>query len=351
MSRNFTGSKTGKFYFRLSIKPLLMPKFLLIRFSSIGDIVLTTPVIRCLKKQSGATVHFLTKNAYRSILDPNPYVDEVITFDKNILEILPRLRTEKYDAIIDLHHNLRSTLVKLALLRKAYAFDKINLEKWMMVRFKYNRLPFVHIVDRYMATVQKLGVRNDGEGLDFFLPEEDAVYEKEILSKATGWTFGRPYFAFAIGAAHATKKIPEQKVIDICKKVERPVVLLGGPAENEEGARIAAEAGPHVLNACGKMTLQESAFLIKQAEKVITPDTGMMHIAAAFRKEIISIWGNTIPSFGMYPYFPQGMDQSTVIEVKNLPCRPCSKIGFDRCPKGHFRCMMGIQADEILRQI
>jgi ADP-heptose:LPS heptosyltransferase len=118
-----------------------------------------------------------------------------------------------------------------------------------------------------------------------------------------------------------------------------PVVLLGGPAEAEEGQAIADAAGGHVLNTCGKFNLNQSASVVRQASRVITHDTGLMHIAAAFRKPIVSIWGNTIPEFGMYPFFPEGEGHNTTVQVGGLKCRPCSKIGYQRCPKGHFRCM------------
>jgi ADP-heptose:LPS heptosyltransferase len=319
-----------------------LKKILIIRFSSIGDIVLTTPVVRALKEQSGAEVHYLTKAAFKSILEPNPHIDRVFTIKKKVSEALPELKKERYDCIVDLHKNLRSAQVRLGLGVRAYAFDKLNIEKWLLVRFGVNRLPDVHIVDRYLATAAPLGVKNDGKGLDYFIPHEDEVDVEEFLGTAS------PYIAFAIGAAHATKRLPAGKIISICKKIPLPVVLLGGPEDKEEGERIAREAGPHVVNACGALRLNQSASLVRQAWKVISHDTGMMHIAAAFGKDIISVWGNTIPEFGMYPYYPQGLDRNTTFEVKGLPCRPCSKIGYAKCPKGHFRCMEEIDEEGIV---
>jgi ADP-heptose:LPS heptosyltransferase len=315
-----------------------MKKILIIRFSSIGDIVLTTPVIRCLKNQLGAEIHFLTKKQFFPLLEANPYLSKIFTIEKKVAEVLPALKKEGYDAVVDLHKNLRSWQVRLALKKGVYSFDKLNFEKWLLVNFKINRLPNIHIVDRYLNAVKALGVKNDGQGLDYFIPKNHLPSTPEIYPELA--TFRPPFIAFAIGAAHQTKRLPIDKCIDICKKINLPVLLLGGKAEEQEGATIALYAGSHVSNLCGKLTLHESAQFIKTAKKVIAHDTGMMHIAAAFQKEIVVVWGNTVPAFGMAPYFgssPKGRE--TRFEVGGLPCRPCSKIGFGQCPKSHFACM------------
>lgn len=315
-------------------------KVLLLRFSSIGDIVLTTPVARCLQKQLGAEVHFLTKRAFAPILTSNPHIARVFSFEKEITEVLPDLKSEHYDLVVDLHHNLRSLRVKLALGRPAHSFDKLNFEKWLIVNFKTDWLPDVHIVHRYMATVAHLGVEYDGAGLDYFIRSEEEVEVSQfsnLLSEGN-------YVAFVLGATHATKRLPPEKAAEICQNLDQPVVLLGGKAEQ---ATAGAIVGPNVVNLCGQLSLHQSASVVRQSAKVLTHDTGLMHIAAAFRKEIVSVWGNTIPKFGMYPFYPTGTDFNTSVEVRGLPCRPCSKIGFDRCPKGHFKCMRDISAEEV----
>lgn len=334
-------------------------KVLIVRFSSIGDIVLTTPVVRGLSQQLGAEVHFLTKSSYKAILEPNPYISKIFALNGRLGELLPQLRSEKYDAIIDLHSNLRSWRVKWALRRPTHTFDKLNWQKWLLVNLKINRLPDQHIVDRYLAAAAPLGVVNDGQGLDYFVPEEEEVAMGNFL---TGNVMGTPiggtpmttpaYVAFAIGAAHETKRLPTQKIIAICQALApRPVLLLGGPAESEEGQAIADAAGGHVHNTCGKFSLHQSASVVRQAAVVLTHDTGMMHIAAAFRKRIVSVWGNTVPDFGMYPYYPFGQDDNTTVEVAGLSCRPCSKIGHAQCPKGHFRCMQEISVEGVVEAV
>ncbi len=307
-----------------------MRKFLIIRFSSIGDIVLTTPVIRCLKQQvPGAEVHVLTKPAFKQVLEHNPYIDQLHLLDKPLLIKALELKSLRFECIIDLHNNLRTRILKGILDSTAYSFNKLNIEKSILVKLKHNTLPTEHIVDRYMDTVAPLGVLNDGQGLDYFLP--DGITIPNALPSS--------YIAFAIGAQHATKRLPNPKIIDICKQTKATIVLLGGKEDSSNGEQIARESGAHVINLCGQLSLAQSALVVKQATTVITHDTGLMHIAAAFKKPIVSVWGNTVPEFGMTAYYGNTEVRSWKMEVRNLSCRPCSKIGFNNCPKGHFDCM------------
>jgi ADP-heptose:LPS heptosyltransferase len=317
-------------------------KFLIIRFSSIGDIVLTAPVIRNLKQQcEDAEIHYVTKQQYKSILDNNPYVDKVHTLDKSFDEMILELRREHFHYVIDLHKNMRTSRVKLRLLSTFFSFKKLNLEKWLMVNFKINRLPKLHIVDRYMETIKFFIDENDQKGLDYFIPAGD-----EINLDCLPELFRKNYIAFAIGAQHATKRLPLEKIISICKKINKPIIILGDNNDKIVAEKVKNAVGENIYNACGIYNLNQSASLVKQAKLVISHDTGLMHIAAAFKKQIISIWGNTIPEFGMYPYLSD--EASEIVEVKGLKCRPCTKIGFNKCPKKHFKCMMEIDEERIL---
>lgn len=326
-------------------------KILIIRFSSIGDIILTSPIIRCVKKQvKDAEVHFIAKKQFGTILESNPYIDKLYTIEKDISEVIKELKKENYDFIIDLHHNLRSAQVKSLLGKKSRSFRKLNLQKWLMVNLHINKLPNTHIVDRYFETVEPIDIKNDGLGLDYFIPSKNEVDIKTLPP-----AFHNGYIGFAIGAKHFTKQLPNEKIISICKKLNQPIILLGGKDDAERGEQIQAalSAGSKsaILNACGKYNLHQSASLVKQAKKIITHDTGLMHIAAAFKKEIVSVWGNTIPEFGMSPYFGNKVSKELKSEVRNLSCRPCSKLGHSKCPQGHFKCMNEIDEDEIVRFI
>lgn len=322
-------------------------KILIIRFSSIGDIVLTTPVIRCVKQQlKDARVHYITKNQFGSIIDSNPYVDKIYTIEKDISEVSKELKKENYDFVVDLHHNLRSAQLKSILGKKSKSFHKLNIEKWLMVNLRINKLPNTHIVDRYFETVKSLSIENDGKGLDYFIPEKD-----EVDIKTFPLQFQNGYIGFVIGAKFATKQLPIEKIISICKKLNQPVILLGGKEDSVKGNAICESVATNIYNACGKYNLNQSASLVRQAKKIITHDTGLMHIASAFKKEIISVWGNTIPEFGMYPYYGTTKVTSYKLQVASLKCRPCSKLGFSKCPKGHFKCMLDINENEIVKLI
>ena len=310
-----------------------MKKILIIRFSSIGDIVLTTPVIRCLKKQLNVEVHYLTKSSFKGILNNNPYVDKVHTIEKEISsELIAELKNEKFDFVADLHHNLRTLRLKKALNISSKSFPKYNIQKWLLVNLKIDRMPKMHIVDRYMETVTSLSVVNDAKGLDYFIPNTSKVALSRLPEMQSNG-----YVGIVIGGQHTTKMMPLLKLIELCDSLSEPIVLLGGPEDKHRGEEIVNAVGVKAFNACGQFKLDESASLVQQANWIITHDTGLMHIAAAFKKRIVSVWGNTVPELGMYPYLPD--PSSKIVQIKGLSCRPCSKIGYSKCPKTHFKCM------------
>lgn len=306
-------------------------KILIIRFSSIGDIVLTTPVARCLKKKfPDAEIHYLTKAKFASVIDNNPYISKIHVFSDNLAETIKSLKDEKFDFIVDLHHNLRSLRVKLSLRRPSASFPKLNFRKWLYVKTKKNSLmPDMHIVDRYFKTVEKLTVENDHQGLDYFeTPEPDFTLPFE------------KYIAVVCGATYTTKQIPLRKVSEITGNTNLNFVLLGDKKDLQRIENEGLTFGENVFNACGKTTLNQSSILVRNASLVITADTGLMHISAAFGKRIVAVWGNTTPELGMYPYEPQFAEQRFInVENKKLPCRPCSKLGYRKCPKGTMACM------------
>lgn len=315
-------------------------KFLIIRFSSIGDIVLTTPVVRCLRKKfQDADIYFLTKKKFAPIVESNPHITKVLTLAEDFEDTIDILKDVKFDAVIDLHYNIRTLRIKQALKGVPfYSFNKLNTRKWIYTNFKINMMPAKHIVDRYLETAACLGVVNDGSGLDFFIPEKDKVKDSDIP-----FSHSHGFLSIAIGGAHFTKKLPVDKLLDLCAKIEYPIILLGGKEDYDNAVKISAIDPVKIYNACGKFSLNESADIVRRSNLVISHDTGLMHIAAAFKKMIFTIWGNTVPSFGMYPY----QAPYKTFEVNKLWCRPCSKIGYERCPLGHFKCMNNIEIDKI----
>jgi heptosyltransferase-2 len=319
-------------------------KVLVIRFSSIGDIVLTTPIVRALKQQlPNVEIHYLTKKANFSLLQNNKYIDKIHLLEA--ADLFRKLRQNKFDYIVDLHKNLRTFRIKALLGVKSKSFPKLNLKKFLLVKFKINKLPNVHIVDRYFEATSKLGVTNDKKGLDFFLQEEDF-----ISPDALPLNFQNGYIAVVVGSKHFTKQMPLSLLTEVCKGIDKPIILLGDKGDWEKASKIGNAIGARVFNGCGAYNINQSSALIKNSLGVITADTGLMHIASALDKNIICVWGNTVMDFGMYPYRSANSEAETYnFEIKNLSCRPCSKLGYNQCPKKHFKCMNNQAVDEIIK--
>lgn len=314
-----------------------MKKILVIRLSSIGDVVLTSPVVRCLKN-NGFQVHFLIKEKFYPVIQYNPYIDKVHFFS-NLLHTASVLRQENYDYIVDLQNNWKSRILSILLHCPAYRFPKLNIRKWLVVYTKRkNLLPAIHIVDRYFKATEKLNVYNDGKGLDFFINENEVREDIKAYQH-------QKYVVLVTGGSYYTKQIPVPKIIEILQRFTHHQFVCIGDKKDGEKLESIQDKYANVINLCGKTNLFESAYLIRQAQCVITTDTGMMHIAAAFHKKIFSIWGNTIPQFGMYPYM--SADGSKIIENNKIWCRPCSKLGYSYCPLIHFSCMRDIDVSEI----
>lgn len=325
-----------------------MKKILVIRFSSIGDIVLTTPVVRCLKNQiQDVEIHVLVKKKFSNLYKTNPYVDKVYEYDDSLKKNIQELKLENYDYIVDLQKNKRSVRVTRALRCPHSSFPKLNFKKFLLTAFKINMMPDIHIVDRYFKAVEKLGVKNDCQGLDFFISEKNDYPISELPVN-----FQDGFYAFVIGGTYKTKILPAVKIVEVIKKLQRPVVLLGGPDDIERADEVLSSVdNANVISLAGKINLEQSASLVKKAKSVLTNDTGLMHIAAAFHKNIVSVWGNTVPELGMYPYLPKEPEKCHIVECKNVRCRPCSKLGFKECPKRHLRCMMEIDSDVIVERL
>ena len=317
-------------------KPPQVRKFLIIRLSSIGDIVLTSPVVRCLRKRyPDAEIHFCTKTGYEDIVRHNPYLNKIHLFDGKLSALIRNLKAEHFDFVIDLHKNIRSYIIRYRLGLPSATFQKLNFKKWLLVRFKLDLMPNVHIVERYFAAVNKLDVAYDSGGLDYFLPGAGDEVISQLLQKHQNG-----FIAVAIGGKHKTKMLPVKKLISVCQLLNEPVVLLGGYEDYNSGTEIVNAIGDSVFNACGSYSLHQSASLLKRAKAVITHDTGLMHIAAALRRPIVSVWGNTVPEFGMTPLYPDNLQGLfAIFQVSGLKCRPCSKLGYEICPKKHFDCM------------
>lgn len=316
-------------------------KVLIIRFSSIGDIVLTTPVIRSLKQAyPDCEIHFLTKKAYKPLLEHNPHLTQIHVLKDSFRESIRPLKALDFDQLLDLHHNLRSLRVKWSLRTSSSTFPKENLAKYRMVRkqqYPTDWLP--HVVTRYGNTLAALDVELDDKGLDIFYPTSLDTWAEALISP-----LGTNQLAIVLGAKFNTKRWLPEYFVETINRLGRPVLLLGGSDAVAERDLIIPQLQVPSLDAVNQYSLLESTALLNQVTEVLTHDTGFMHIAAALGKKIYSLWGNTVPALGMTPY----KTESIILENTEINCRPCSKIGFDTCPKGHFDCMKTITPEIVL---
>ena len=329
-----------------------MPKILIIRFSSIGDIVLASPVFRCIKKQMpDAVVHLVTKLNFRMVTENNPYIDDFFYYDKDLNGLIEALKKQEYDYVIDLHNNIRSNKIKLALKKKSFTIDKLTFQKFLLTKLHINVMPKKHITTRSLDALMELGVKDDGLGLDYFIPEKDIVKQNDIpASHHLG------YVAIVIAANYYTKKMPVDKLKELCSEINYPIMLLGGTAEEEAGRLIASIDPIKIYNSCGKFNLNESADLIRQSKLVVSHDTGLQYIACALNKPVLAIWGGTSPKLDVEPYYGSAFVNNSTFPkyeniVQNLWCQPCSKYGSGKCPLGHFNCMKQLNTDSIATKV
>jgi len=329
-------------------------KALVICGNSIGDVVFSTPVIRTLKVQLDETeVHGLFPPNALFLAEENPYIDKAHAIDASFLETWRTLSKEKFDVVVNLATNWKSRLLTLLLPAKTNSLRSDRWRRWLMVSLKINHLDNVHLVDKMLQTLKPLGLKGDELGLDYFIPEKDKV-SLEWLPEV----FQKGFVVFPISAPYNTRKLPVDRMIELCDKINRPIILLGSSDDKatgqvinaffERGLSVVWEKGllelnkkTIVYNACGKFNFNQMASLIKQSWAVFTFDNDFVPVASAFRKEVFALWGNTILLFGRYPY----RTKFTVLESNSVACRPCTVNGFDKCPKGHFKCMRDIMFD------
>jgi len=327
-------------------------KILIIRFSSLGDVLLTTPIVRSIRKNyPSAEIHFLTKKQFTPILENNPYINKIIEYDSQtdkFKNIIKKIARNQYDLIIDLQSKLNSFLIKLFTGNsKHVTYNKRHFYRWRLTHesLSKNLAPIKSTVYLYASVLDKLGIKLDDEKLDIFLPEnQDEIYS----------VFNIPNSAFRIsispGATHFTKQYPadyySQLVDMITDKLNAQIILLGSKNEKKLTAQISNGCKKKILDLAGETDIMDMAIIIKNSELFISGDCGPMHIAAALNIPQIAIFGPTHPKLGFAP-----INTNAVIIQKDLPCRPCSLHGREKCPKTHFKCIMDIKPEEIFEKI
>lgn len=326
-----------------------LTKILILRLQPPGYVVLATPLIRILKTQlDSAEIHFGTSEEGKTVLQANPYLDGIHVLTKDNKGITQKIKRLQFDLIIDLENNLQTFQLKQSIGGNWRRTPNLVFRQWAMVNFKVNWLPNQHVVDRFVSLVEDLGVKMDNLGLDYFIPHKDEVEEQWLPE-----THRQEYIAFALSANSPTQRMTVDKMIEVCDKINKPIILVG----NKDDQAVANEVEhfferrksnkgyekglkelnkkTRIYNACGKFNSNQSASLIKRARALFCYDSEWMHIGAAFGKEIFSIWGSSIPEFGAYPF----RTKFSIFQNTGINCRPCSMDGRKDCPVKHFKCM------------
>lgn len=318
----------------------IIHKILIIRLSSLGDILLTTPVIRALKnKYSSSQIDFLVKQVYSDVIRFNPNINQVFSFDAKG-EIIKKLKQNRYDIVIDLQNNLRSRRITSRLNSSIFRFHKLTLKKFLLVHFKMNLLKNSKtITERYAEAFPNLQL--DDKGLEIFIPDN-------IESKLNKIDF-KEIIGFCPGSKHFTKRWPIEYFINLGNKLTEQglsIVIFGGKDDKEICFKISSQI-PNSINLQNDDDILQIAKDMKKCKLIISNDSGLMHTAAAVGVPVVALFGSSVKEFGFVPYRVKNL----VIENKSLSCRPCSHIGKEICPHKHFKCMKDLTPDYVYENI
>ncbi len=309
---------------------------------------MTTPIVRCVKQQLEAELHYVTASKYGSLLEGNIHLDKIHLFENNWTELRDELKAENYNLVIDLHKVTKSIRLGSFLDKPVIQFNKATLAKWLELKFRINRLPKGHLIDRFFKGVEQIKVTNDLKGMELFI---DETLERNALKVLERLGINGSYTVLVIGGAKWTKQIPIELCVDYINQTREPIVLIGGAEERDKAKKIVEFSNRHINNFVGLYSLLESAVMLRQSKLVITGDTGMMHMAAVYSKPTIVVYGSTSPIFGMYPYTVGDDSHIKFLQPDHLSCWPCSKSGRSKCPKVHTKCLYDWKAFDILTEI
>jgi lipopolysaccharide heptosyltransferase II len=335
-------------------------KTVVFRLSSIGDIILSSPLLRGLRSAAGpaARIDFVVKKQYAELVKFNPHLSIVHEYDEatgldGLHQLGEELRAEQYGLVVDIHNNLRTKYLRRRCEgAEIVQVSKQGLERWILVHLKKNIYKDnVPVAERYLSTVSRFDVVNDGKGLEIFIPDEIQFGVTSRMGSLRLHRY-RKVIGICPGAKHFTKRWPQEKFAAIASRLSREfeakIFIFGGVDDRQPGTEIAAviakETGEQsITNFAGTLRLLETAAAMEYCDLIITNDTGLMHLASARQKKILAIFGSTVKEFGFFPYGTE----SVVLERNDLSCRPCSHIGRNSCPEKHFRCMNDITAEDV----
>jgi len=329
-------------------------KILVIRLSSIGDILLSTPFIRQLRKKfKNSQIDFVVKDKFKDLLKNNPHIDNlhILRLDTaNALKNLKgKLQKISYDVIFDLHNNLRSNYLRHIGPKRVLSINKNKFKQTMLVYLKKNYYnTIIPIPRRYLNVAKSYDVIDDNKGLELYW-EEESVIAAENKIKEAGLKETSPYLCLAPGAGFFTKRWPIDNFLGLIQLVNKelniPIVILGGDGDRETGKYL--EQQNSVYNFTGKLPLLETASILEKGLALVSNDTGLMHMATAVKTPVLAIFGSTVREFGFFPF----RSQSFVLENRDLSCRPCTHIGRNKCPKSHFKCMIDISTEQVFETL
>jgi len=323
-----------------------------------GDIVLTTPVIRGLNRHfPDLKVDYLVKERFRDLIAYHPGVSRVRTIPtdlpfRQLIQLRSKIQSSgEYDYLLDLHDNLRSKILTF-LSRVPYArYNKNRFHRWLFIYWKI-RTPQVekYITNRYFETVESLGVQDDGEGLDFYFPADFQYSSPALQSRVEQFHGTENPLTVAPGAAWPTKIWIPDRFARTCERLitelNADIALLGGPGEQDlVNNLLSSVAVPRnrIHNFVGETTLLESARILRGARMHLANDSGLTHIATAFQTPVVVILGPTAKPTVFHPKYTR----HEIVEDEDLRCRPCTHMGRKRCPLGHFRCMRNIEVEDV----
>jgi lipopolysaccharide heptosyltransferase II len=341
--------------------PHILHKTLVIRLSSVGDIVLTSLAVRALRNRfPDSQIDFLVKEEYADLVRYNPAISRVLTFPRGggfgeLRGLRRSIRAEGYGLIADLHDSLRSRFLSIGA-RHVARVNKRKLARFLLVNFHADLYAQMggspSVAERYCEALRPFDVADDGKGLDLFVPPEVSQAANDRL-EASGIDMSLPLIALCPGARHGNKMWPPERFADagarIAAQHRGAVLLLGGPDDAAccrtiEQMIHAASPALGSVSLAGTISLLETAAIMDRCAIVVTNDTGLMHIAAARKRKVVAVFGPTVRQFGFFPFGAQ----STVVEHPALDCRPCTAIGLPSCPRGHFKCMREIDAARVV---
>ena len=325
-----------------------LKRILIIRLSAMGDVLLTTPLVRSVKaRYPEARIDFLVKEDYAPLLRTNRHLDNLLLFSPEsgffeIRRILQKIRETEYDAILDLQVNLRSLIFRaFSGARRRIHHRPDRWRRFLLVHFGRGlQSVFQPVPLRFFDSISSLNVEDDGGGLDLIVEEGAKQTAVSVLGE------GRR-IALAPGASRFTKRWPAEGFAEVGAHFQEKgnkVVLLGGEDDRDVCEEVARRMQKAPLNVAGRFLLQETAAAIAGSDLLISNDTGLMHMGAALRKPVVAVFGPTTAHLGFAPF-----RTSSVVVERPLSCRPCSYHGTERCPKGHFKCMEEIQSMDVIR--